>query len=121
MQKKLIGFNETLLGKVEEYSQKNEITFTEAVRQLIEIGLGEQTDVEQGEPDAPDLASRVTDLEEKIKQFSWWDADDMQSRLGNAELEIKKIPDIEKKVNVLVGVSKKFKGHLNDREIHLQD
>jgi tetrahydromethanopterin S-methyltransferase subunit G len=126
MQKKLIGFNETLLEKIEKYSQEKEITFTEAVRQLIELGLKAEEPIDvpdevRSEGEMPDIETRIADLEKKIIDFSWWNADDFQSRLGNAELAIKELQEIEKKVNILVGVSKNFKGHIENREIHLQD
>ena len=124
MNKKLIGFDEKLLEKVEKYSKKQEITFTNAVRQLIELGYAssaihrEDTDNVQGESDSVDLITVVKRLEKLEKDRDWWNTDDIQSRIGNLELEQK---NQEKKINVLTRTAKLFKGHLNNREIHLQD
>jgi hypothetical protein len=119
MKKKLIGFDEELVTTIDKYAEKTNKTFTEAVRQLILLGLNtlETTEEEQEEQDI-DIIKKVKDLEKKIADMSWWDSDDIQSRLGNLELSV---AEIEKKLNVVVGASKHFKGHLNNREIHLQD
>jgi len=40
---------------------------------------------------------------------------------GDAIDLITRVKNLEEKVNILVSVSKNFKGHLDNREIHLQD
>lgn len=133
MKKKLIGFDDELLDKIEVYAGKRGLTFTEAVRNLIEIGISTQdTDTEEQKGDSVDFPSLVNTVVKMqgehfnlIKQvaklnkdMAWWNADENTSRTGN--LEIKHV-EMEKKMNVLTKVSKLFKAHLNDRSIHLQD
>lgn len=103
MQKKLIGFDEELITQIENYS--GDKTFTEAVRSLVMLGLKSITppEQEQGDSNSPDMSSRVRNLEQEIIDLD------------------KEIIDLDKKVNIVIAVSKNFKGHLNNREIHLQD
>lgn len=103
MQKKLIGFDEELIKQIEDYS--GDKTFTEAVRSLVVLGLESITppEQEQGDSNSPDIITRVKSLEKEIIDLD------------------KEIIDLNKKVNIVVSVSKHLKGHLNNREIHLQD
>lgn len=97
MQKKLIGFDEELIKQIEDYS--GDKSFTEAVRSLVILGLESivsSPEQEQGDSNSPDMITRVKNLEQEII-------------------------DLDKKVNIVVSVSKHLKGHLNNREIHLQD
>lgn len=114
MTKKLIGFPDELVVQIEQYGESKGLSFTEAVRSLIILGLPQDQD--QG--DAPDFASRISQLEEKIDQMSWWTGDDNMSRMHNAEV---KLDELEKKVNTVVAIAKRLKQHIEDREIHLQD
>lgn len=116
--KKLIGFDEDLMQEVEKYQGEIRESFTGAVRKLIEAGLNavyaSEDTSQESEPNTPDMAT-IDSIERRIaqleKDFSWWTADDTQS----------KVSDLENKLNVLTKVSKYFKEHLNNREIHLQD
>ncbi len=129
MKKKLIGFSDELIEQIEEYSSNKEITFTEAVRILVEKGMSPTTEDPQTTPegglptemdrvlnDLRNLTEQVIKLEENTKH--WWNTDETESKIGNLEVTVK---DMEKKINVLTKVSKLFKGHIKDREIHLQD
>jgi hypothetical protein len=134
MKKKLIGFSETLEGRIEEYAKAKETNFTDAVRELILLGLESlNTDNVQGEDETPSrldyISNQVEETIEQVKKLTeesaWFRADDTQSRLGNAEIDIKstleKIETMEKKLNVVVASSKFFKKHIDNRGIHLQD
>ena len=89
-------------------------------------------DTVQGEPDSPDISSRLADLENKVSEIGWYNADDFESKLGNLEGRVEHISsshdklgllveEMEKKLNTIIALSKKFAGHIKDREIHLQD
>lgn len=129
MQKKLIGFNETLLERIEEYSKKSGKNFTDSIRKLVTLGLNSLDVPEVGEPDSEtpnvDISSLIERLEKLEKDMSWWNADENESKVGNLRLDHdnlrKEFDDAAKKLNIVVAVSKKFKGHLENREIHLQD
>lgn len=114
MQKKLIGFEDSLFESVNEYAEKYGIpTFTEAIRRLIEIGLKHKD-----EHPTTDTEEQIKNLTEKVEKLSWWTTDDNTSRLGNLEFEL---GELTKKVNILIKTSQLFRGHINNREIHLQD
>jgi len=114
--KKLIGFDDELLEKIQKYSEKNKVTFTEAVRELINLGLnGLDSIADEGETDLSDITKRIDKLE---KDMSWWNADDNESKVGNLQVQVN---EMEKKLNTIVAIAKKLKGHLENREIHLQD
>jgi len=111
---KLINFTDEQIEQIEEYSNKFNTNFTESVRRLIELGLKAQQKItENGEEE--DLLQK---LHEKVEKLSWWTSDDNTSKLTNLESTMN---DVIKKVNILTSLSKKFKGHLDDRDIHLQD
>lgn len=126
MIKKLIGFDETLIERIEKYANESNNTFTNAVRNLIDIGLyqveeeSSQNTIEptEDEPDGIDLITLAKEVEKLKQQTEWFKADDTQSRLHNVEITI---AEIEKKVNVITVASKLFKKHIEDREIHLVD
>ena len=78
----------------------------------------------------------INDLDTKIKMlnknFKFFQADETESKIGNLELAVKEFKgkiniirqeqvENKKKINVLTSVSKLFKGHIKNREIHLQD
>lgn len=128
--KKLIGFDQELLEKIEKYSKKEDVTFTEAVRKLIEFGLNP---VEVKTEDEPIIDKTTVDIikkyiekaqnsEERLdkleKDMSWWNADDNESKVGNLQVQVN---EMEKKLNMVVAIAKKLKGHLENRDIHLQD
>jgi len=116
MQKKLIAFEDSLYELIEAYSEKYTIkTFTDAVRRLVEIGLKYKDEQESNVDDT------ITDLKNKIDKLSWWTSDDNTSRLGNLEIEFKRLEEMEKKINILTAAMKLFKEHLRNREIHLVD
>ena len=71
-------------------------------------------DVKSGDP----LQGQINDLKEQVEKLSWWTSDDNTSRMGNLEV---KVEEMEKKLNTVVAIAKKLKGHLDNREIHLQD
>ena len=50
--------------------------------------------------------------------MSWWNADDNESKVGNLQVQVN---EMEKKLNTVVAIAKKLKGHMENREIHLQD
>ena len=54
--KKLIGFDEDLLEKLQKYSEENNLTFTVAVRVLLGNAL-DKDNVEEGESDTADIAT----------------------------------------------------------------
>jgi len=118
MEKKLIGFTDELVERINDFGAKKKIgSFTEAVRTLIEIALNndlEDVTNEAGES----FQTQLNELKEKVEKLSWWTTDDNTSRLGNLEVQVN---DMDKKLNTVVAISKKLKGHLDNREIHLQD
>lgn len=126
MIKKLIGFDETLIERIEKYANESNNTFTNAVRNLIDIGLyqveeeSSQNTIKptEDEPDGIDLITLVKEVEKLKQQTEWFKADDTQSRLHNVEITM---TELEKKVNVITVASKLFKKHIEDREIHLVD
>lgn len=130
--KKLIGFDDELLERIEKYANEINESFTGAVRKLVEVGLYEVYDgtKETPQPDIEDDSNEptihITGLFEAVnrrldqleKDFSWWTADDTQSKVGNLEFNL---GELEKKINVLTKISKLFKAHISDREIHMVD
>jgi len=121
MEKKLIGFTDKLLERINIYAEKKKTNFTDAVRILVELALDVQSsndpdnvDTETGDP----LRGQLNELKEQVEKLSWWTSDDNTSRMGNLEV---KVDEMENKLNIIVAISKKLKGHLNNREIHLQD
>lgn len=118
--KKLIGFDEDLLEKLQKYSKENNLSFTVAVRVLLEGAL-DQDNVEEGEPDTADIAT-INQIEKRLdkleKDMSWWNADENESKVGNLKVQV---DEMEKKLNMVVAIAKKLKGHMENREIHLQD
>jgi hypothetical protein len=83
---------------------------------------GLPTEMDRFDNDLRNLSEKVDEL---MENYKWFQADETQSKLGNAELKVKEISqeieEIIKKINVLTSVSKLFKGHINNRDIHLQD
>lgn len=135
MEKKLIAFTEDLLEKIGKFSQAHDISFTEAVRKLIELGLAQDTSAPESITFYDSLSKKIDELEKKfnlperimekmkflekeIEKLSWWTCDDNTSRLGNLEVAHE---ELLKQLTVLTAASKLFKGHLKDRSIHLQD
>ena len=115
--KKLIAFDDDQLETIENYCKKSGITFTKAVQQLTMQAL-DQDNVEEGEPDSIDLITIEKRLDKLEKDMSWWNADENESKVGNLKV---KVDELEKKLNTVIAIAKKLKGHLNNREIHLQD
>ena len=111
MKKKLIGFSTTLQEHIEAFATEKNMNFSEAVRFLSEKGLGlhitSDTPTEEG--DSIDLITVWKEVQKLQTDTGWFKADDTQSRLGNAELEIK---ELKKKVLVLLAASKLFKKHI---------
>jgi hypothetical protein len=116
MEKKLIAFEDNQIEAINEWAEQYKKTFTEAVRKLVDIGLngGE----EPIEPDSTDLINEVAALRKQVEDLSWWTADDNTSNLHNLGV---KLEEMQKHINVLTAASKLFKGHIKNREIHLQD
>lgn len=121
MEKKLIGFSDELIERINAYAEKKKTNFTDAVRSLVELALDVQSsndpdnvDTETGDP----LQEQINSLKEQVEKLSWWTSDDNTSRMGNLEV---KVEEMEKKLNTIIAVSKQFKGHIKNREIHLQD
>lgn len=132
MVKKLIGFDEELEKNINEYTEKNQKTFTDAVRELITLGLNSFNvkDNQNNDIDSTVLKQEIEVIIERINKIEentgWFKADDTQSRLGNIENSIKNIEEkinneIEKKINVIIASSKLFKKHVDNRDIHLTD
>jgi len=117
MNNKLIGFTTELEEHVNLYAKDKKMNFSEAVRFLVEKGLGLHIspDGESKEGEGIDIVTLWKEVQKLQKETGWFKADDTQSRLGNAELKIK---ELEKKINVLSSASKLFKKHIEDKEIH---
>lgn len=98
MEKKLIAFDDELFGRINEFSERYKKTFTESVRILIQLGLKTHYNGSEQFTNSMDLEIK------KIKK----------------ELDIL-TENIEKKINILSAASKLFKGHVENRSIHLQD
>lgn len=135
MIKKLIGFTEELIAEIDRFSEEeNQKSFTDSVRILIEKGLechkahlamecDKVPNILSAMPDDAmpkddDFLKKIEDLEKEVKRLSWWTSDDNTHRMTVLE---EAVAEIEKRLNVVVGVSKHFKGHLDNRSIHLQD
>ena len=115
MQKKLISFEDVLLERINEFSENYKKSFTEAVRVLIQLGLKTYYNEDES---LDGLDIKVKAIEDKMKEMSWWSADEGSSKLHNLEVAV---AEIEKKINVLSAASKLFKAHISNRSIHLQD
>ena len=133
MKKKLINLSKDALEKVEIYSQKWELNYSETIRKIIqEFDNSEKVEIYSDDSEFVGLIEKVNSLE---KNYSYFQADETQSKVGNSELlinnlqksikeleeKIEKLSDLENKINVLTSISKLFKKHLDNREIHLQD
>lgn len=133
MKKKLINLSKDALEKVEIYSQKWELNYSETIRKIIqEFDNSEKVEIYSDDSEFVGLIEKVNSLE---KNYSYFQADETQSKVGNSELlinnlqksikeleeKIEKFSDLENKINVLTSISKLFKKHLDNREIHLQD
>lgn len=128
MKKKLIGFPQILLDRIDVYAEREKIDFTKAVRSLIEAGLNStNTDnvEEVGEPDGPDLITLAKEIEKLKENSGWFQADDTQHKLNNMGVELNElkttVEEIEKRVNVAIASAKIFKGHISNRSLHMQD
>jgi len=134
VKKKLIGFDEAQTKKIEEYSKKWKLDKSKTVRKMVDEYSDVITD-EQEEYLHEDVSLKThfkiensiiqnqidelkKDHKELKKNYSYFQADETQSKVGNVEAIIE---DFEKKLNILTKVSKLFKGHIRNREIHLQD
>jgi tetrahydromethanopterin S-methyltransferase subunit G len=122
--KKIIQLSDELIGIVNDYTAKNNLSsFSEAIRLMIS---NINAPVPEASPSDTDeflaLEERVQEIEKNYKYFQ---ADETQSTIGNMNVKlndsVKKLEEMEKKVNILTSVSKMFKGHLENRDIHLQD
>lgn len=117
MEKKLIGFSDELIERINVYSEKKKTNFTDAVRSLVELALDNDLTEATNATDEP-FQAQLNELKEQVEKLSWWTSDDNTSRMGNLEV---KVEEMEKKLNTIVAISKKLKGHIENREIHLQD
>ena len=123
MEKKLIAFTEEQMEGINNFSEKYKKTFTEAVRRLIDLGLKSKEDGEENEPEtitfvSDDVTKKLAELEDEVAKLAWWTSDDNTSRLGDLETHVS---EMQKSITVLTAAMKLFKGHLKNREIHLQD
>jgi len=117
MKKKLIGFEDELIERIDAYAKRKKSNFTETVRALVEMALNndlEDVTNEAGEP----FQVQLNELKEQVEKLSWWTSDDNTSKVHNLEV---KVEEMDKKLNTIVAISKKLKGHMENREIHLQD
>ncbi len=126
LMKKLIDFTDEQIDKITKYAEEKSMSFTQAVRVLVEIGLDPVTDInETPSPETTDISALTERIEKLEKDREWWNTDDIQSRVGNLETadkeNVKVFEDLDKRINVLTKVSKLFKAHIKDRSIHLQD
>ena len=122
--KKIIQLSDELIAIVNDYAKKNNLSsFSEAIRLMI-------SNINAPVPEADEMVTvNIPDLEERIqeieKNYKYFQADETQSTIGNMNVKlndsVKKLEEMEKKVNILTSVSKMFKGHLENRDIHLQD
>ncbi len=122
--KKIIQLSDELIAIVNDYTKKNNLSsFSEAIRLMI-------SNINAPVPEADEMVTvNIPDLEERIqeieKNYKYFQADETQSTIGNMNVKlndsVKKLEEMEKKVNILTSVSKMFKGHLENRDIHLQD
>ena len=126
--KKIIGLSDELIGIVNDYAASNNLSsFSEAIRLMISninapVPAPEASPSNDMEAVLDELEKAFNGLEKKVqeieKNYKYYQADETQSTVGNIELKLK---EMEKKVNILTSVSKMFKGHLENRDIHLQD
>lgn len=97
------------------------MSFSLAVRELVKKALNIIPTDEESSIDnilnnqVDELIKQVAEL---TKNYSYFQADETQSKVGNLEV---KTNELEKKLNVLTKVSKLFKSHISNRELHLQD
>lgn len=114
--RKVINIPDDLYQKVQEVSAELGIDETATIKRMIADFVLTKSDGSISErSEITILIDKVANLE---KNYSWFQADDTQSKVGNLEHQV---AELEKKINVLTSVSKLFKGHLKDRSIHLQD
>lgn len=114
---KHLNFPDEHIAIVEKFQATWDTNFTKAVLLIIEkfdkgIQLGED---DIPEPSNNGFEERLLQLE---KNFSYFHADETDSKVGNLELKVK---EFEKELTVLKKVSKVFKKHYENRDIHLQD
>ena len=113
-----IGFsqldNETITTTVEMETK------TVPASGTLQVSL-DHDNVEEGESDMADIAT-INQIEKRLdkleKDMSWWNADENESKVGNLKVQV---DEMEKKLNMVVAIAKKLKGHMENREIHLQD
>lgn len=122
--KKIIGLSDELIEKVNEYSDKYNLgSFAAAVRQMIENADMNKAENEEVEKNVlEELTEKVNWL---MKNYKYFQADETLSTIGNMDLALKetqtKLEEVDKKVNILTSVSKMFKGHIQNRDLHMQD
>ena len=120
--KKLIAFDDRQIEKLEKYCDETKVSFTQAVNEAtskwnskndsqVELKL----DFDRMMNEIGNLSDRINKIEEDKK---FWNADETASQVGNLETQV---DEMGKKLNVVVAISKKLKGHLDNRGIHLQD
>lgn len=133
--KKIIQLSDELIAIVNDYTTKNNLSsFSEAIRLMIS-NINEPVSEDSPSPSndmeavLDELEKAFNGLEKKVqeieKNYKYFQADETQSTIGNMNVKlndsVKKLEEMEKKVNILTSVSKMFKGHLENRDIHLQD
>lgn len=114
MVKKLITFNEIQDEILNGYASKFKITYTEAVRRLVLKGSKENTNVpeinpvEEGHNELSDIKKQISDMKEKLDAIGWFKLDEIESEISR----------INYKLNLLTKVSKIFKEHLKNKDLH---
>jgi hypothetical protein len=110
--KKLITFDERQDNFIGNYASKEKIPYEEAVRRLIFKKKGIKVDIEPKEAsngnELSDIKKQLKEIREKVEAIGWYSLDDMESKLSQ----------LTYKLNILTKVSKLFKEHINNNEIH---
>lgn len=109
--KKQIGFSQLLLDEIEVFATENELNFSDAVRLLIQNGLGLIPDEWIAKkPQENNINSIEARLERLEKENIWFKADETQSKISRLEFDTE---ELRKKISLLIGL---FKRHLRKDE-----
>lgn len=110
--KKLITFDENQVKFISNFAKKEKIVYEEAVRRLIFKKKGIKVDIEPKEAsnknELSDIKKQLKEMREKVEAIGWYSLDDIESKISR----------LTYKLNILTKVSKLFKDHINNKEIH---
>lgn len=118
--KRQIEFSNILLDEIEFFARENSTNFNDAVRLLIQKGLGLIRDDEECDDDSDQECengiNNIEDIEKRIevleKNNGWFNADETQSKLSRVEFDLE---ELNKKVKLLTSL---FRRHLQKNETH---